>query len=72
MSENVSLNVVAQGTEVKVTTACRFHNVLARITPLGLHLWCRGCRDEAVISWDELEVARRGFAIKESSCYSRR
>lgn len=72
MSEVVSLMVVAQGAEVKVTTSCRFHNVLARLTPVGLHLWCRGCRDEAVISWEELEGARRGFAINERSCYSRR
>jgi hypothetical protein len=72
VSEVVSLLVVAQGTEVKITTACRYHNVLARFTPVGLHLWCRGCRDEAVISWEELDGARRSVAISERTCYSSR
>ena len=66
MTDSVTPQLVAGGTEAKVCCPWQKRKILVRITWQGLHLWCRGCSEEHLLPRAALLEAFRQFLRHES------
>jgi hypothetical protein len=74
VTETALVRLVADETEASVCcrTSRHVHRLMGRLTLRGLTIWCKECRAEHLVPWEEIERVRQSLALKDSLRYTGR